>query len=549
MGNIKRGYMIKKLFNLCDISVQGIIIKQIICLIYMIIYTVLSIIFPSFIGKIIDSGIETQSEYLLISVMEMLLVGIFMVIFQYLQNIGFYKLGQIIIVKIKDCVYKKIFSVNLHFHQEHKKGDLFTIIQSDISAIEQLITSTISSLLVNIFMTIGILFYIFNQDILIGIITLGLTLSLMIVQKKVGKIIEDNMGKLRYKIGDFSAFIMETLSNIINIQLTGREQFVQEKFSSNNKNVSKQSINQMKLISYSGIIGLVFNVVGMTVVLGIGALRVNSGKISIGVLFNLLIYIQRVYGPILIVCNSYVSIKNIKPNIKKIIEVLENEETIIQGNYFLKGDVNGDIEFKNVSFAYGAKKIFNNLNIHIKPHDIVAIVGKNGSGKSTLTYMLGKICKPQSGSILLDGIHIDEYNVTYLRSQVGFMPQNSLILSGTLRECLVPPNKIISDNELCDYMKMFDIKVNKFTEGLNTKLNENHQNLSGGEAQKLALIRLLLEEKPIYILDEPTSALDLEAENEICSIIQKFFSGHTVIIITHRKRIREICTKTIELNV
>jgi ABC-type multidrug transport system fused ATPase/permease subunit len=541
--------MIKELFSLCNISINKVFLKQLKCVGFMVIYTVLTIVFPSYIGKIVD--VKMDNEYysqMFYYISQMFFVGMLMILFQYLQNISFYKLAQELIVKIKNSIYAKLFDMDLTFHDTHKNGDIFTIIQSDVASLEKIITSTISDLFINFFMVVGILIYIFIVDWMIGLITLCITILLVIVHKKIGKIVENGMITLRISIGEFSSFVNETINNLVNIQLIGNEKRVITRFADKNKQVSQKSISQMRVLSSSGMLGLIFNVLGTTAILGVGVFKVSSGDISIGVLFNLLIYVQRVYSPILIAGNAYVSIKNVKPNLKKILEILKCNQIIEAGDCKPKYNLKGEIEFKDVSFSYNENLVFSKFNLLIKPHEIVGLVGKNGSGKTTITYLLGRLCKPDEGQILLDSCEICKYDTDFIKSQIGFMPQKSFILSGRLRDAIIPEGKTLDDEQIYRLLSLFKFDLDQFHSGLDTILGENLYNLSGGEAQKLSLIRLLLENKPIYILDEPTSALDLEAEKDICNIIKKYFTEHTVIIITHRERIKDICTTIIDLN-
>ena len=177
---------------------------------------------------------------------------------------------------------------------------------------------------------------------------------------------------------------------------------------------------------------------------------------------------------------------------------------------------------------------------------VVGITGDNGSGKSTLIRLLTKLCTPQQGEILLDRINVEKYNTEFLRTQIGYMQQNEFFLKGKLKDVIDPYGKM-KQEELSKLMQFFQIPIELFQDSFDTEISENMLNLSGGEVQKLAMVRLFCENKPIYILDEPTAALDLGSEQEITALLKLLLKNKTAMIITHREPILDICDIVVRL--
>lgn len=538
--------MIKKLLKTCNIQTKTLIIRLLKCFLLMCVYTLISLLFPGFIGKIVDIIMgEPIKQDIIFYIILMCITGALMIVFYYLQGICIYTFSQEIIVNLKNKIYEKILLSNLKFHSFHKNGDIFTIIQSDVAVLEQLFTTVIKDVIINILMIAGILCYILKTDLLLGMIVAILSMVFVVIQKKLGIEVEQRMTSLRSCVGEFSAFINETINNLVTIQLLGVEDRVSKRFHEKNKKVFDKFIQQMRFILYSGLWAIGFSVIGMLAVLGIGSLRVYSNLISIGTLINLVIYTQKIYSPVVMLGNAYVTLKNANPSIKKILDIMDDKNVLEDGEYYPAYNLHGEIVLKNVYFSYGQKEVFHNLNLYIAPHQVIGIVGKNGSGKSTLIYLLAKLCKVDRGEILLDGHNISEYSIDYLRQQIGIMPQKTFILSGTIRDIVMPSGKNITDEEIIKWLEIFGFETTRLDKGIDTVISENLLNISGGEAQKLALVRLFLENKSIYILDEPTSALDMNAEHEICELIQNYFCNSTMIIITHREEIKKICTQIV----
>ena len=158
--------------------------------------------------------------------------------------------------------------------------------------------------------------------------------------------------------------------------------------------------------------------------------------------------------------------------------------------------------------------------------------------------LLLNLCTPDKGNIYINGKKVEEYDNDYLREKIAYVGQQGFMLSGSLRDIL-DPKGISNDEELEALMEDFLIDKNKLGTGLNTYIDENHKNISGGEFQKLALIRAFVEPKDIYLLDEPTSAVDPESERSICEKIKEKLAGKAALIITHRPEILKICDEVI----
>lgn len=222
--------------------------------------------------------------------------------------------------------------------------------------------------------------------------------------------------------------------------------------------------------------------------------------------------------------------------------------TIIQeGEYSSELHIKGNIEIDCIDFSYQENDlVLSKFSLEAKAGEKVGIVGKNGCGKSTLMKLLTKLCVANSGNIFIDGINIGDYKIAFLHKEVGCLLQSEFILSGTLRNILDIRN-CHSDNEIIKAMEEFCLSIYDFNDGLNTIIKENTLNLSGGQVQKIALIRLFLQDKSIYILDEPTSAMDIESEKIVCNVLKKKLEGKTALIITHREQILSICDKNIRM--
>lgn len=538
---------IKKINVILQMPIKRYIFKQVKCLLFMIMYTVFSLAFPGFISLIIDEGVKRSNiEKIAFYCSLMLVCGILMIFFQYLQKVSFYKLAQEIVYNMKHTIFEKLSERNLKFWTHYQVGDVLRILENDIDNIQNLLTSTISNIIINFLVAAGITLVLVVINPVIGITVLLMALIFAQIQKRCGDKIQNGMEVLRVEMGDLSSVINEMLNNITSIQMANLTELEKKRFDIKNKNVIQQFITQIKKITITQLIGMSFNIIGILVVLCAGANEVLKGRLSIGVLFSMTIYVQRLYGPIVTLGTEYINIKNTKPMIDKVQKILENEDSVL-GGVVNWTNVKGKIDFINVNFKYKDKWILRDFSIEILENTIMGIVGENGSGKSTIIKLLSKLCVPQSGMIYLDGIPIENFTYESVKRNIAVIPQDNFLPYGSLKS-IMEINSKEKEKVMYELMEKMGISIAKFPEGLNTEISENMGNLSGGEIQKLSLIRALLQDKKIYILDEPTSAMDLESESKFCSIVKEYLINKTVLIITHRQEILSVCDSIIQLN-
>lgn len=543
------GVMIKKMRKLINMPLKIYLWKQCKCLIFLMIYSLASLSFPGFLSYIVDDGIMVHdANKMIFYCVAMSVTGIVMIVFQYMEQISFYKLAQEITAALKEKIYHILTKKNINFWSKHTPGDMFTVLEGDVERLENLMTATVSDIVVNLFMSVGIAAYFLWIDVWIGMEVLTLAVAFACIQRKLGDKVEKMMDELRGKICELSGFTDESMNHMLNIQASGYSTYMEKNYSEKNRKVIQGFIKQMKCIAVMRGIGGTFHVAAILSVLIIGSVRVREGTLSIGLLFSLTIYVQRLYAPIVSLGNAYMEIRNCWPIIRKILSVLENGDNITSGTFVPDtGRVQGKIEFRDISFCYpGSRPVFQRFHLSILPGTIIGIVGDNGSGKSTLTRLLTKLCIPVKGKIFLDDVNLEDYNTEFLRTQIGYMLQNQFFFKGQLKEIVDPYSKT-DKRELIRLMDFFRIPAELFEDGLDTEINGNLISLSGGEAQKIAMVRLFCENKPVYILDEPTAALDMQSEEEIIELLRKFLKNKTAVIITHRKKILDICDRVVQI--
>ena len=276
------------------------------------------------------------------------------------------------------------------------------------------------------------------------------------------------------------------------------------------------------------------------VVLGYAVMNSN---LSVGAVVTVISLLGKAYEPIAIFNVEYVDYKLNKVTVNKYIELLDIKDDEALNNGLKIKKIDGNIEFKNVSYSYNeSKNIINNLSFKINKNSSIALVGESGSGKSTIIKLIMGLIKYNKGNILIDNNELSKLNLNTFYDNVTYVSQEAPIFDGTLRENLIF-DKNINDDEIIKILNL--VYLNKFYEklenGLDTELGEKGVRMSGGERQRVALARLFFDDSKIVILDEATSAMDNITEKHVMENIVKQLDNKTLIIIAHRlETIKEV---------
>ena len=279
------------------------------------------------------------------------------------------------------------------------------------------------------------------------------------------------------------------------------------------------------------VFALIVNILKI-IVLGYAVLKSN---LSVGAVVTVISLLGKAYEPIAIFNVEYVDYKLNKITVNKYIELLDIKDDAALDNGLKLKKLNGNIEFKNVSFSYNNKNIINNISFRINKNSSIALVGESGSGKSTIIKLIMGLIKYNEGNILIDDKELSELNLNTFYDNVTYISQEAPIFDGTLRENLIFDKKI-SDEKIKKVLGLvcLDKFYGKLENGLDTELGEKGIRMSGGERQRVALARLFFDDSKIIILDEATSAMDNITEKLVMKNVVNQLNNKTLIVIAHR---------------
>lgn len=541
--------MVIKFLNELDIKISKLILTHFKCFIPSFIATATSLLFPGFISKIIDQGLE-KGDLQAVGMYwgEMLICGVLLVISNYIQSILYCKFEQELYYQLKNKVFDKVLHTKTVDRDSLANGDIYMSIDDDLSNISSFLTTLLPELFISILSLVGVVFIIFKFYSLMGIVILGLIGVLVISQPWFGKKIKEQSSLCREAGGEEAAFLQESIGNAPYLNIMGYVEGVRDKYWEKSRNVKNRniSISRIQYIAQNFRLGI--NMMALLITIGIGVILVEKEVVGVGGVFAMSIYIQRVSGPLNSIVQSYLLIKSYTPYFERITKICNRSkrDNTVKEN---PREELKKIEISDLTYSFSSNlTLYKNFNLEINKGEIVGIVGNNGVGKSTLIKIIMKMIPIDIGRIIVNGKYgLENIDEEYLYKNISVVPQSTVILSGKLRDILNPAKRDISDNKIIETLKKFTVDYSIFENDLNYEILEKGGNMSGGEAQKLSLVRMVLENKPWVLLDEPTSAMDVECEKIICSILKEYLKRRTAVIITHRPEILSICDKIIRL--
>ena len=302
------------------------------------------------------------------------------------------------------------------------------------------------------------------------------------------------------------------------------------------------SRNFEKLISGTILIqtGQILQKISQLLVLWVGSTLVLSGKLTLGQLIAFRIISGYVTQPLLRLSTIWQNIQQLKVSFERLGDVIDTpqESDIVDKTKIPLPAVHGDVEFENVSFSFteNSSYILEDVSFKVKKGQFIGIVGESGSGKSTLMKLLSRLYSPKNGTVRIDNFDIQKIELYSLRKQIGIVPQEPILFSGSVKENISLTNSEANDQDIINAAKLAEAHefIMSLPSGYSTSVGERGSSLSGGQRQRIAIARTILTNPNLLVLDEATSALDYNTENNLCNNLIKNLSDKTVFFITHR---------------
>ncbi len=528
----------------------------------LLVATAASLAPPYLAGRAVDDGIVAgDAGALTVVVVVFLISAAILWAASYAQTYLVGWVGQRALQDLRERIYTHLQAMSIGFYTRNRPGVLISRMTNDVQALDQLVTDGIVTLFSATLTLVGVVVILLLLDVQLALITF-LTFPLIAIASIIFRIASAGAYRLtREKIADITAYLQETLSGVRVVRSFGQEpRHIAEMGRLNEENRVANLRTVYLNASYFPAVELLSSI-GTAVILLFGGYQVIDGNVEIGILISFIGYLQTFFDPIQQISQLYTTYQSGMAALDKIFDLLDTEpDTVDPPDAIDPGRIRGEIRLEGVWFSYaedGRRALaaqpdaepaepgdvaadpewaLEDVDLTVLPGQTVALVGETGAGKSTLAKLIARFYDPQRGRLTIDGRDVRGLSSSALRSQLGIVPQEGFLFSGTIRQNVAFGKPDASEEEIATALRAVGAEemIAAMPEGLETSVGERGSQLSAGERQIVAFARALLAEPRILILDEATSNVDVRTERRIEEGLRRLLSGRSAIVIAHR---------------
>ncbi|PEX41264.1 multidrug ABC transporter ATP-binding protein [Bacillus cereus] len=507
---------------------------------FMVLEVAMDLIQPTIMQHIIDVGIANRDLNYVIK-MGLLMIGAAAI--GLVGGLGCMMYSTKAAVNFATDIRKDVFAKIETFSSKNRDsfgtGKLLTIVTNDITSVQSAMTMTLRVLVRGPLLFIGsiIIVFVTARDlfpILLVVVPVLLVAIVLIASQASGSFrrVQEALDKVNTKL-------QENLSGVRVIKAYVRQKYEISQFEKVNKNLTGINIRAIQIISLMmPIIMLVVNG-GIVATLWIGGEKVFNGTLQVGAILAFINYLNIILMSLMSISMVFIQIARAFPSADRVQQVLHTEVDITtEGDVYEPKQVDGNVEFKNVSYSYTKNNeyVLKDISFTVRKGEKIGIIGSTGSGKSTLAKLLPRLYDVDQGEIYIDDVNVKAYDLQKLRASIGFVPQKALLFSGSIEENLRygKEDATYDELELASSSACATEFINKLEDSYQYNLTQGATNLSGGQKQRISIARALVRKPSILVLDDSTSAVDAKSESVIQEALRSRYSGTTTFLIASK---------------
>ena len=446
-------------------------------------------------------------------------------------------LGQNIIKDIRIKLFSHLQNFKLQFFDKTPIGRIVTRNVSDIETIADIFGQGIAAIIGDVLQLFGIVFLMFYINWKLTLISLAtlpfLFLTTYIFKEKV----KLSFNNVRNAVANLNSYVQEHIIGMNIVQIFGNEKKEYERFKKINETHLKANLKAVLYYSIYFPVMELFTSIGLGLLIWYGSNQLFTDEVTLGVLVAFIMYLQLFFRPIRAIADRFNTLQMGVVSSKRIFDLLDRKERIISNEKLYDVQLKGDVEFKNVWFAYNDDDyVLKNISFKINYGESVGFVGATGSGKTSIINLINRFYDFQKGKILVDGTDIRDFNLASLRNNLGLVSQDVFLFSDTIHNNITLFNDSIKEDEVWNAIKKVGAEkfINKLPRKLKFNVKERGISLSVGQRQLISCIRIMLYDPKIILLDEATSSVDSESEMMIQNAISEILKNRTSIVVAHR---------------
>ncbi len=529
----------------------------------LLVATLLHLVFAYFAGALVDTTMSTMVGVSDFDAMmpdmtrKTLMIGVtvtvfIVVAFSCLEYAWFSSLGEKAAGRLREGVFANLVELPMSFFQDHRGGELSSHAMADVVLLQEFWIHELRLFLKNSLLVLGGLALMFFLAPKLAVIALSALPVVALISVWLGKRIRHKTALASDELARSSVVVEEAIRGIAGIKTYTNETWEKARYSK----ALQAYLDAAKGAAWVRAIfistAILFVLLVMVTLMWIGSGDIEAGRLTPGELTSFLMGLGFVGSSGGGLAELFAKMHRVGGASERLVSILleEPEQVGDKGN---EKKIKGRVEFKDVSFRYQSRKdvqVLDKLNISVNEGESVALVGPSGSGKSTIVSLLFRLYEPDSGTILIDGKDSREYSLHELRSQMALVPQEIMLIGGTILENIAygRPNATREEIENAMHLARVDEFVDSLPDGIETIVGDRGMQLSGGQRQRVAIARAILRDPAILVLDEATSSLDSKNETAVQEALKEVMCGRTTFVIAHRLGITEHVDNTVVLS-
>lgn len=510
-------------------------------LIFLLFTGATALAFPKLMGMLIDCVKNKDNAQANMIAGGLIIILFLQSIFSFFRLYLFVNFTENTLANLRVSLYSNLVKLPMSFFSQKRVGELNSRISSDITQIQDTLTSTIAEFLRQFILIIGGVLLLANESIKLTLLMLSVVPLVAVAAVIFGRFIRKYSKNVQDKVAESQVVVEETMQGISIVKAFANEWYEIARYNGKIKEVVKIAIKGGKYRGYfaSFIIFCLFGAIVAVVWYGV---RLSiSGEMSVGQLISFVLYSTFVGASFGGIAELYAQIQKAIGATERVFELLDESPEKINStqNTSTEHKIKGNVTFKNVAFSYHSRKeikVLKDVSFTANFGQKIAIVGPSGTGKSTIASLLLRFYNIDEGEILVDGKNIYDFDLESLRGNMSIVPQDVILFGGTIRENIAYGKPNATEEEIVTAAKQANAYnfIESFPEKFETIVGERGIKLSGGQRQRIAIARALLKNPSILILDEATSSLDSESEKLVQEALEILMEGRTSIIIAHR---------------
>jgi ATP-binding cassette subfamily B protein len=461
--------------------------------------------------------------------------------------------GEHLLFDLRNRLFAHVQTLPLDFFERARLGDTVTRVTEDVDEVGDFLASGIADGLADLLKIVFFSAALLMIDARLALISLVVAPPFWFLARFLARRVKALSREQRARDGAVTSIVEESLGNAPLVQAYNGQREAAAGFARETRGVMATQLALERLrAGFSPLIDLV-EVSGMLIVIGVGAVDLSQGRLTLGGLLAFLAYLSQLYSPVRGLTHLWSEAMSASAASERVIELLDRQPAVADPAQPVTLDqVAGEIIFNDVSYSYpsGTSDALHEISLHVAAGETVALVGPSGAGKSTMTRLLLRLDDPSGGRITVDGHDLRELAISSLREQVTVLPQEGLFFDVPVREAIAygRPGATFEEIEAAAKVAGAAGFIQQLPAGYGTRVGQRGRSLSGGQRQRLAIARAILRDAPLLVLDEPTTGLDNQQAVEILAAIERLMRGRTTIIVSHDLHLVRQATRIVVLD-